>query len=132
MAFDHDPGIGPYADGRFLHVSLVPDLKDTKSINTTLCGQPWGPSSAPSKLTWTCLERGTSRQAPELSSWVLIIVLHRSSIHPNLNNDFLSNMAWTYAMYLESVALIPQLYMFQKQSTRVVVELLTAHFVATL
>jgi len=52
-------------------------------------------------------------------------------IHPNLNSDFLSDVAWTYAMYLESVALVPQLYMFQKQASGVV-ELLTAHFVAAL
>jgi ER lumen protein retaining receptor len=52
-------------------------------------------------------------------------------IHPNLNADFLSDTAWTYAMYLESCALIPQLYMFQKQASGVV-ELLTAHFVAAL
>lgn len=52
-------------------------------------------------------------------------------IHPNLNSDFLSDVAWTYSMYLESVALIPQLFMFQKQESGVV-ELLTAHFVAAL
>ena len=52
-------------------------------------------------------------------------------IHPNLNSDFLSDVAWTYSMYLESMALIPQLFMFQKQKTGVV-ELLTAHFVAAL
>lgn len=52
-------------------------------------------------------------------------------LHPNLNSDFISDVAWTYAMYLESVASIPQLYMFQKQ-TNGVVELLTAHFVAAL
>lgn len=52
-------------------------------------------------------------------------------IHPNLNADLLSDVAWTYAMYLESLAMIPQLYMFQKQATGVV-ELLTAHFVAAL
>jgi ER lumen protein retaining receptor len=52
-------------------------------------------------------------------------------LHPNLNADFVSDVAWTYAMYLESVAVIPQLYMFQKQSSGVV-ELLTAHFVAAL
>jgi len=51
--------------------------------------------------------------------------------HPNLNADFLSDVAWTYAMYLESLSLIPQLYMFQKQANGVV-ELLTAHFVAAL
>lgn len=52
-------------------------------------------------------------------------------IHPSLNSDFMSDVAWTYSMYLESMALIPQLYMFQKQTTGVV-ELLTAHFVAAL
>ncbi|CAB9502973.1 lumen protein-retaining receptor [Seminavis robusta] len=52
-------------------------------------------------------------------------------IHPNLNSDFLSDTAWTYAIYLESAALVPQLYMFQKQASGVV-ELLTAHFVAAL
>lgn len=52
-------------------------------------------------------------------------------VHPNLNSDFMSDVAWTYAMYLESVALVPQLFMFQKQTSGVV-ELLTAHFVAAL
>mmetsp|Transcript_21168 Transcript_21168/g.45859 ORF Transcript_21168/g.45859 Transcript_21168/m.45859 type:complete len:369 (-) Transcript_21168:65-1171(-) len=52
-------------------------------------------------------------------------------VHPNLNSDFVSDVAWTYAMYLESVALVPQLFMFQKQQSGVV-ELLTAHFVAAL
>lgn len=52
-------------------------------------------------------------------------------LHPSLNSDWLSDVAWTYAMYLESVSVIPQLYMFQKQ-TNGVVELLTAHFVAAL
>jgi ER lumen protein retaining receptor len=52
-------------------------------------------------------------------------------IHPGLNADFISDTAWTYAMYLESTALIPQLFMFQKQASGVV-ELLTAHFVAAL
>ena len=59
------------------------------------------------------------------------ILLIAAFIHPNLNADFLSDVAWTYAMYLESSALIPQLYMFQKQTSGVV-ELLTAHFVAAL
>jgi len=59
---------------------------------------------------------------------VMIIAIF---VHPNLNSDFMSDVAWTYAMYLESLSLIPQLYMFQKQATGVV-ELLTAHFVAAL
>lgn len=59
---------------------------------------------------------------------VLIVAM---MLHPSLNADFFSDVAWTYAMYLESVALIPQLYMFQKQANGIV-ELLTAHFVAAL
>lgn len=59
------------------------------------------------------------------------ILLMAILIHPNLNADFISDTAWTYAMYLESAALLPQLYMFQKQSSGVV-ELLTAHFVFAL
>jgi len=59
---------------------------------------------------------------------ILIVAIF---IHPSLNSDFMSDTAWTYAIYLESAALIPQLYMFQKQSSGVV-ELLTAHFVAAL
>jgi len=45
-------------------------------------------------------------------------------VHPNLNADFISDTAWTYAMYLESAAVLPQLYMFNKQTSGVV-ELLT-------
>jgi hypothetical protein len=52
-------------------------------------------------------------------------------IHPNLNRDFISDTAWTFAMYLESAALLPQLYMFKKQSSGVI-ELLMAHFVFAL
>ena len=52
-------------------------------------------------------------------------------LHPNLNEDFFSDVAWTYAMYLESVAVIPQLYMFNKQKNGVV-EIMNAHFVAAL
>jgi ER lumen protein retaining receptor len=60
-------------------------------------------------------------------------------VHPHLNADFSSDMAWTYAMLLESAALIPQLYMFQKQASAggdddaiVELDLLTAHSVAAL
>lgn len=59
------------------------------------------------------------------------ILLLAILVHPNLNADFVSDTAWTYAMYLESAALVPQLFMFQKQASGVV-ELLTAHFVAAL
>uniref|UniRef100_A0A7S2SFV5 ER lumen protein-retaining receptor n=1 Tax=Eucampia antarctica TaxID=49252 RepID=A0A7S2SFV5_9STRA len=64
--------------------------------------------------------------------WLAVpVFIFSCLVHPNLNNDFFSDVSWTYSMYLESVALIPQLYMFQKQSSGVV-ELMTAHFVAAL
>ena len=35
----------------------------------------------------------------------------------SLNHDFFSDVSWTISMYLESVAMVPQLYMFQKQAS---------------
>ena len=35
-------------------------------------------------------------------------------IHPTLNSDFVSDVSWTFSMYLESLAVLPQLYLFQK------------------
>lgn len=52
-------------------------------------------------------------------------------LHPNLNKDFLSDMAWTFSMYLESVAIAPQLFMFTKQA-EAPIEVLVAHCVAAL
>lgn len=68
---------------------------------------------------------------------VLIMAI---AAHPNLNENIVSDVAWTYAMYLESVALIPQLAMFRstkksKSSSPAaggVIEPLTAHFVFAL
>ena len=52
-------------------------------------------------------------------------------VHSNFNKNFLSNVAWTYATYLEPFALLPQLFLFQQRAAGVV-DLLTAHFVAAL
>lgn len=38
--------------------------------------------------------------------------------HPGLNSHFLADTTWAFSMYLESVAMMPQLYMFQKQVGR--------------
>jgi len=51
--------------------------------------------------------------------------------HPNLNNELFSDVCWTFGMYLETVAIMPQLYMFQKQVSRVV-EVLISHSVFAL
>lgn len=48
-------------------------------------------------------------------------------IHPSLNQNFITDVAWTFALYLETVAVIPQLYMFQKSKKPV--NPWTSHFV---
>eukprot|EP01067_Filipodium_phascolosomae_P000268 Filipodium_phascolosomae@DN1219_c0_g1_i1.p1 len=48
-------------------------------------------------------------------------------IHPSLNNFILTDMAWAFALYLECVAVLPQLFLFNKQKT---VEVATTHFLA--
>lgn len=45
--------------------------------------------------------------------------------HPTLNSFLPSDMAWAFALYLESVAVIPQLLMFQKEGQA---QPFTAHF----
>lgn len=36
-------------------------------------------------------------------------------IHPNLNNVWTADVNWSISLYLEAMAILPQLYMFQKQ-----------------
>eukprot|EP00357_Protocruzia_adherens_P004066 CAMPEP_0115004032 /NCGR_PEP_ID=MMETSP0216-20121206/18967_1 /TAXON_ID=223996 /ORGANISM="Protocruzia adherens, Strain Boccale" /LENGTH=298 /DNA_ID=CAMNT_0002369955 /DNA_START=66 /DNA_END=962 /DNA_ORIENTATION=+ len=50
-------------------------------------------------------------------------------LHPSLNRNFATDVAWTFALYLEAVALLPQLVMFQKKGGYI--EEFTSHFVAT-
>lgn len=49
--------------------------------------------------------------------------------HPNLNREFLSDTFWALSMYLEAVAMLPQIYMFQNQAADQggVVEALIGH-----
>lgn len=37
--------------------------------------------------------------------------------HPSLNKEFFSDTCWTISMYVEAAAMLPQLYMFQKQAS---------------
>lgn len=98
------------------------------------CAAMWG-CMGPFKSTYqgTLDKFGEFNVPPGVGAVYLAvpILILACVVHPNLNSDFLSDVAWTYAMYLESVALVPQLFMFQKQASGVV-ELLTAHFVAAL
>lgn len=47
--------------------------------------------------------------------------------HPSLNAFMPADVAWTFALYLEAVAVLPQLFMFQRQGK---VEAFTSHFLA--
>lgn len=54
-------------------------------------------------------------------------------IHPSLNGDFRTDVAWTFSCYLETFAMVPQLYLFtRKKSSDNVVEDFTSHFVFAL
>ena len=57
-------------------------------------------------------------------------------IHPSLNSDLLSDVSWTFSMYLESFAIVPQLYLFQKFAssggTKNAIPLLKAHILTSL
>jgi hypothetical protein len=60
-------------------------------------------------------------------------VLLALAVHPTLNKDFISDTAWTLSMYLETCAIIPQLFMFQRSSTnKGMVEILVSHSVFAL
>lgn len=55
---------------------------------------------------------------PEEAGIVYLVVpcmLLGMLFHPNLNQRWFADVAWTIALYLESVAILPQLYMFQKR-----------------
>ena len=46
-----------------------------------------------------------------------IISFISSKLFSSLNREFFSDVAWTLSMYLEAVAMLPQIYMFQKQAS---------------
>jgi hypothetical protein len=51
--------------------------------------------------------------------------------HPSLNSNLFTDIAWTMAMCVEAVAIMPQLVVFQKNDGGIV-EFYTSHFVAAL
>lgn len=44
-----------------------------------------------------------------LPAFILAIIFH-----PSLNNNILTDTAWTFALYLEAVAMIPQVMLYQE------------------
>jgi len=49
-------------------------------------------------------------------------------VHPSLNNRRIPDIAWTAALYLESIAMVPQLFLMTKKGGEV--ESLASHYVA--
>lgn len=49
-------------------------------------------------------------------------------VHTSLNNSFITDVLWTFSMYLETVAIYPQIHLFQKKGGQV--EPYTSHYVA--
>lgn len=61
--------------------------------------------------------------------WLLISCAVLSfAIHPSLNNRAIPDMMWTMAMYVEAVAMVPQLFMLTKKGGEV--ESLASHYIA--
>jgi ER lumen protein retaining receptor len=62
-------------------------------------------------------------------AWIALPCLLLALIlHPNLNNNFFTDTAWTFALYLEALAILPQLSMFHRQHDKEI-EPFTANFV---
>merc|ERR1740117_2092222 len=60
--------------------------------------------------------------------WLVFPALALSLIfHPNLNNFLPSDIAWAFALYLESVCVLPQLFQFMKEGQA---QPHTSHFLA--
>ena len=57
----------------------------------------------------------------------VVCVCPRQILHPNLNNFFLADVAWTFSLYIEAVAVLPQLHMFQRKGGEI--EAFTSHWV---
>jgi hypothetical protein len=54
-------------------------------------------------------------------------------LHPTLNGNFFTDVAWTIACYVETFAMVPQLYLFNKRkASESTVEDYTSHFVFSL
>jgi len=83
-------------------------------------------------VVYSCRVRfaGTYDPNTDTLSHLMIIIpalLVSLVLHPNLNNFLPSDMAWAFALYLESVTVLPQLFMFMKEGRA---EPFTSHFLA--
>lgn len=49
-------------------------------------------------------------------------------VHTSLNRNFITDVLWTFSMYLETVAIFPQIFLFKKKGGQI--ESYTSHYVA--
>lgn len=62
-------------------------------------------------------------------SWVLALCTCLAYlVHPDLNNVWVADAAWTLALYVESIAMVPQLFMLTKKGGEV--DGLLSHYIA--
>jgi len=76
---------------------------------------------------------GKTSQIPTQFGPVLLVVpslLLAILFHPSLNRNFFTDIAWTFALYLETVAIMPQFFLLQKAKRAV--EPWVSHFVFTI
>lgn len=71
-------------------------------------------------IVYCCRIKYTSAYNPATDTlnhlWLIMPAFAVSLIfHPNLNNFLPSDIAWAFALYLESVAVLPQLFQFMKE-----------------
>merc|ERR1719353_2380651 len=53
-------------------------------------------------------------------------------VHPHLNNRPMFDTLWTYALYVDMVGMMPQLWMIAKLDLGTNVEPLNAHYIASI
>lgn len=83
-------------------------------------------------IVYACRVRYQHTYSPHTDNlyhlWLIVPALAMSLVfHPNLNNFLPSDIAWAFALYLESVAVVPQLFMFCKEGKA---QEHTSHFLA--
>lgn len=61
---------------------------------------------------------------------VIVAFVLSCAVHPTLNQNLLADIAWTFALYVETFAMVPQLFMMGKLAGEV--EVLTSHYVASM
>lgn len=83
------------------------------------------------KWMCTCFSYTYQKQHDSLNMVVPVIAAAVIAVvvHPDLNNYLAADIAWTFALYLETFSMVPQLFMMTRIGGEV--EALTSHYVAS-